>query len=112
MNAAIPETIGAAILGLGMQISEIRAQRKFVSAMCHAHSNARQNCGSYSFDARIKILTQYWGFYNFDAIIKIVTEMYCSHQYLSVLFSSIPIGIVLKKKFETPTLTSTSRPNL
>jgi len=42
MNAAIPETIGAAILGLGMQISEIRAQRKFVSAMCHAHSNAHK----------------------------------------------------------------------
>jgi len=79
------------ILGLGKQISEIPAQRKIVSAQCHAHSNAHkppktvaptvlvcfsnvprpllrpqtaQNCGSYSFDARTKILT----------------EMYCSHQ--------------------------------
>jgi len=35
------ETIKAAILGLGMQILEIPAQRKFVSSVCHAHSNAR-----------------------------------------------------------------------
>jgi len=40
MNAEISETIGATILGLGMQIPEIPAQRKFVSAMCHAHSDA------------------------------------------------------------------------
>jgi len=54
-----------------MQIPEIPAQRKFASAMCHAHSNApqtAQDCGSYSFDARIKIL----------AVI------YCSYQYLSI----------------------------
>jgi len=72
------------------------------SVECHAHYNTHkppktvaptvlmldrrpqtaQNCGSYSFDARINI-----------------TEMYCSHQYLSidlkinwnVLFSSKPI---------------------
>jgi len=45
-------------LGLGMQISKIPAQRKFVSAECHAHSaHAAQICGSYSFDARIKILS-------------------------------------------------------
>jgi len=50
-----------------VQIPELLTQRKFVSAECHAHSNA-QNGGSYSFDARIKILT----------------EMYCSHQYLSI----------------------------
>jgi len=37
MNAEISETIQATILGLGMQILEIPAQRKFVSAMCHAH---------------------------------------------------------------------------
>jgi len=69
-----------------MQIPEIPAQRKFVSAMCHAHSNAHiaQNCGSYNFYARIKILA----------------EMYCSYQYLS-------IG---KKKFATPTSTPTKRP--
>jgi len=41
MNAEISETIGATKLGLGMQIPEIPAQRKFVSALCHAHSNAR-----------------------------------------------------------------------
>jgi len=34
--------IVATILGLGKQISEIHAQRKFVSAMCHAHSNAHK----------------------------------------------------------------------
>jgi len=50
-----------------MQIPEFPAQRKFVSEMCHAHSNA-QNCGSNSFDAGIKILT----------------EMYCSYQYLPI----------------------------
>jgi len=44
-----------------------------------------QNCGSYSFDARIKILI----------------EMYCSYQYLS---------IDSKKKFATPTISPTNRP--
>jgi len=40
-------------LGLGMQIPEIPAQRKFVSAGCYAPSSA-QNCGTYSFEARVK----------------------------------------------------------
>jgi len=39
MNAVFLETIQAAILGLGMQILEIRAQRRSV---CHAHSNAHK----------------------------------------------------------------------
>jgi len=56
--------------------------------------------------------------------------MYCSYQYLNVLFSSIPIDLPkkkfatlhkkkfatptlkAKKKFATPTLTPTNRPNL
>jgi len=63
MNAEISETIRARLLGFGMQIPELLTQRK----LCHAHSNA-QNCGSYSVDARIQI----------------VTEMYCPHQYLSI----------------------------
>jgi len=42
MNAEISETIQATIQGLGMQIPEIPAQRKFFSAMCHAHSNAHK----------------------------------------------------------------------
>jgi len=42
LNAEISETIRATILELGMQIPEIPAQRKFVSAMCHAHSNAHK----------------------------------------------------------------------
>jgi len=37
MNAEISENTRATILGLGMQIPEIPAQRKFVSAGCHAH---------------------------------------------------------------------------
>jgi len=41
MNAEISETIQATKLGLGMQIPEIPAKRKFVSAECHAHSNAK-----------------------------------------------------------------------
>jgi len=40
MNAEISETIEATILGFGIQIPEIPEQSKFVSAMCHAHSNA------------------------------------------------------------------------
>jgi len=40
MNAKISETIQATIPGLGMQIPEIPAQRKFVSAECQAHCNA------------------------------------------------------------------------
>jgi len=42
MNAEISETIRATIVGLGMQIPEIPAQRKFVSAECHAHNNAHK----------------------------------------------------------------------
>jgi len=42
MNAEISETIQATILGLGMQITEIPAQRKFVLVECHAHSNAHK----------------------------------------------------------------------
>jgi len=56
------------------------AQRKFVSPVRHAQSNAHkpaktvaptvliQNCGSYSLDDRIKVLT----------------EVYCSDQYQSI----------------------------
>jgi len=40
MNADISETIRATILVLGMQIPEIPAQLKFVSAGCHALFNA------------------------------------------------------------------------
>jgi len=40
MNGGISETIRARLLGLGMQIAAVLAQRKFVSARCHAHSNA------------------------------------------------------------------------
>jgi len=40
MNAEISETIRARLFG--MQIPELPAQRKFVSAECHAHSNAHK----------------------------------------------------------------------
>jgi len=42
MNAEISETMRVTILGLGTQIPEIPAQRKFVSVECHAHSNAHK----------------------------------------------------------------------
>jgi len=42
MNAVISEIIKTAILGLGMQIPEIPVQRKFVSSVCHGHSNAHK----------------------------------------------------------------------
>jgi len=42
MNAEISETIRVTILGLGMQIPEIPAERMFVSEMCHAYSNAQK----------------------------------------------------------------------
>jgi len=45
MNAEILETIRAGLLGFGMQIPKLLAQRKFVSAGCHVHS--------YRFDAWI-----------------------------------------------------------
>jgi len=41
-NAEISETIRAMLLGFGMQIPELLAQRKFVSPGCHAHSNAHK----------------------------------------------------------------------
>jgi len=40
MNAEISELIRARLLRFGLQIPELLTQRKFVSAMCHAHSNA------------------------------------------------------------------------
>jgi len=42
MNAEISETIRARLLGFGMQIPELLTQRKFVSAVNHAHSNAQK----------------------------------------------------------------------
>jgi len=42
MIALISKTVKAAILGIGMQILEIPAQRKFVSAGFHAHFNAHK----------------------------------------------------------------------
>jgi len=42
MNAVISETVKDAILGLGMQVLEIPAQRKFVTRICHAQSNAHK----------------------------------------------------------------------
>jgi len=42
MNAEISKTMRVTILGLGTQIPEIPAQRKFVSVECHAHSNAHK----------------------------------------------------------------------
>jgi len=45
MNAEIAETTQATILGLGMQIPEIPAQRKFVSEECHSSKNRRYERG-------------------------------------------------------------------
>jgi len=42
MNAEISETMGARLLRFGVQIPELLTQRKFVSAQCHAHSNAHK----------------------------------------------------------------------
>jgi len=42
MNAVISETKRARVLGFAMQIPELLAQRKFVSAGCHAQSNAHK----------------------------------------------------------------------
>jgi len=42
MNAEISETIRARILRFGVQIPELLTHRKFVSAKCHAHSNAHK----------------------------------------------------------------------
>jgi len=42
MNAEISETIRARLLRFGVQIPELLTQRKFISAECHAHSNAHK----------------------------------------------------------------------
>jgi len=42
MNAEISETMGARLLRFGVQIPELLTQCKFVSAQCHAHSNAHK----------------------------------------------------------------------
>jgi len=42
MNAEISENIRARLLGFGVQIPELLTQGKFVSAGCHAHSNAHK----------------------------------------------------------------------
>jgi len=41
-TTAASETIRARLLRFGVQISELLTQRKFVSAMCHAHSYAHK----------------------------------------------------------------------
>jgi len=41
INSEISETLRARLLGFGMQIPELLAQRKFTSAGCHSHFNAR-----------------------------------------------------------------------
>jgi len=77
MTAEISETIRATIMGLCMQIPEIPAQRMFVSAECHAHSNAHKpptsaECHAHS-NAHKPPKT------DSGARIKILTEMHCSH---------------------------------
>jgi len=42
MNTEIPETIKAGLLGLDMQIPELLAQRKFVSAAAYAYLSAHK----------------------------------------------------------------------
>jgi len=42
MNAEISETIRGRLLRFGVQVPELLTQRKFVSAMCHAYSNAHK----------------------------------------------------------------------
>jgi len=74
----ISETIRDRLLRFDAQVPEFLTQRKFVSAARHAHSNA-QNCSLYSFDARIKL----------KRIVLIKTYR------------------LIKKKFDTPTLTPT-----
>jgi len=71
MNAETSETIQATILGLGTQIPEIPAQRKFVSAECHAHSNAHK-------PPKAVAPTIFMLDTNF------FTEMYWSRQYLPI----------------------------
>jgi len=56
MNVEISETIRARLLGFGMQIPKLLKQRKFVSAGCPLlRPQTAQNCGSYSFDATVKV---------------------------------------------------------
>jgi len=71
MNAEISETIRAGLLKFGVQIPELLTQRKFVSAECHAHSNAHKPPKTV---APTVLMLE----------IKILTEVYCSHQYLSI----------------------------
>jgi len=42
MNAEISETIRARLSRFDLQIPELLTQGKFVSAMCHGHSNAHK----------------------------------------------------------------------
>jgi len=42
MNVEISETMSARLFRFGVQIPELLTQRKFVSAMCHAHSYAHK----------------------------------------------------------------------
>jgi len=42
MNAEISDTIGPRLLRFGVQIPELLQQRKFVSAICDAHSYAHK----------------------------------------------------------------------
>jgi len=67
MNAEISETMGARLFRFGVQIPELLTQRKFVSAMCHAHSYAHKPSKTGA-----------------PTVLILVTTLYCSHQYLSI----------------------------
>jgi len=94
VNAEISETIRARLLGLGMHIPGLITQRKFVSAMCHAHSDAHTPPKPVA--PTIFMLE------------KNVTEMYWSRQYLSKCVGLVNTYRLIQKKIATPTLTPTS----
>jgi len=94
-------------LGIGKQIPEIPAQRKFVSAMCLGirHADSEDSCAAQVCFSRVprplyflrsaslfqqsatptlSQTAQNCGSYSFDARVKILTEKNCYHPYLSI----------------------------
>jgi len=94
MNAEISETIRATLLGLGMQIPKIPAQRKFVSEMCLAHFNAHKPPTNLK---KLRIFRKLSQIEKWD---------------LRFRFRSPVRSACLLRKYPTPTQTPTSRPSL
>jgi len=81
MNAETSETRRARLLRFGMQIPELLTQRKFVSAACHAYSNAHKR-GLFLRSAS-------------PSLVHVLTILSCRHRVRSDRNVRVPLACIL-----------------